>query len=169
MVINYSFKHNVLLSHTLSFFQCLNFWGYSFGKHTLNFLLRCVYCAEHSSKKNILQLLVWKCKRNLLFIFFNNSDEARMCFEWSSKKDADFQCNNDVVKRNNLQFFKIWALVAENMTTKNAYFNKFIFNLSNHEIQIAIFDLKRSFYLIVSFRFTYHREKGVIHSVCGQQ
>ena len=110
MVINYNFKHNVLLSHILSFFQCLSFWGYPFGKHTLNFLLRCVYCAEHSSKKNILQLLVWKCKRNLLFIFFNNSDEARMCFEWSSKKDADFQCNNDVVKRNNLQFFKIMSI-----------------------------------------------------------
>ena len=110
MVINYNFKHNVLLSSILSFFQCLNFWGYSFGKHTLNFLLRCVYCAEHSSKKNILQLLVWRCKRNLLFIFFNNSDEARMCFEWSSKKDADFQCNNDVVERNNLQFFKIMSI-----------------------------------------------------------
>ena len=110
MVINYNFKRNVLLSSILSFLQCLNFWGYSFGKHTLNFLLRCVYCAEHSSKKNILQLLVWKCKRNLLFIFFNNSDEARMCFEWSSKKDADFQCNNDVVERNNLQFFKIMSI-----------------------------------------------------------
>ena len=69
----------------------------------------------------------------------------------------------------NFNFSKLWTLVAKYMTTKNAYFNKFIFNLNNHEIQIAIFDVKLSFYLIVSFRFTCHREKGVIHSVCGQQ